>query len=325
MANASHPLSETDSRLAAAMLASPRASWRTVGRVLGISERTVVRRAAPLFHDRTLRATAVRNPVWFPDLIPLALRIRCRPNQISAIAATLARRPDTVWVDILGGGDEICTILFLDGPDARNSLLLRDLPATPAVQSWTSHILLRVFPAAFDWSGGLLTEAELTSLRPELPAPGARSALQPLDHALITTLIEDGRASYTDLAHRADTTALTARRRLEALAGDQVIRLATEVDLARLGIRSEALLWITVAPGGLEETGRRLSRHPQVRFASATTGSANLLVAVAAADLNALYHFLSDTIGALPHITTLEVTPILSGVKRTGLVRPGSL
>ncbi|MFF5297839.1 Lrp/AsnC family transcriptional regulator [Streptomyces sp. NPDC013161] len=325
MAKASHSLSETDRRIAAAMLASPRASWRTVGRVLGISERTVVRRAAPLFHDKTLRATAVRNPVWFPDLIPLALRIRCRPNQISAIAATLARRPDTIWVDVLGGGDEICTILFLDGPDARNSLLLRDLPATPAVQSWTSHILLRVFPAAFDWSGGLLTEAELASIRPELPAPAARSALQHIDQALIATLVEDGRASYTDLARRADTTALTARRRLEALVGDQVIRLATEVDLARLGIRTEALLWITVAPGGLEETGRELSRHPQVRFASATTGSANLLVAVAAADLNALYHFLNDTIGALPHVTTLEVTPILSGVKRTGLVRPGSL
>ncbi|MFI6468288.1 Lrp/AsnC family transcriptional regulator [Streptomyces sp. NPDC050528] len=338
MEKASHSLSETDRRIAAAMLASPRASWRTVGRVLGISERTVVRRAAPLFHDKTLRATAVRSPVWFPDLIPLALRVRCRPNRISAIAATLARRPDTIWVDILGGGDEICTILFLDGPDARNSLLLRDLPATPAVQSWTSHVLLRVFPAAFDWSGGLLTDAELMSLRPEKPgwsdspggedtsAPAARpTTLQPLDHALITTLVEDGRASYSDLARRADTTALTARRRLEALVGDQVVRLATEVDLARLGIRTEALLWITVAPGGLEETGRELSRHPQVRFASATTGSANLLVAVAAADLNALYHFLNDTIGALPHVTTLEVTPILSGVKRTGLVRPGSL
>jgi len=324
-AKASQPLNETDSRIAAALLASPRASWRTVGRVLGISERTVVRRAAPLFHDRTLRATAVRNPLWFPDLIPLALRIKCRPNQISAIAATLARRADTVWVDVLGGGDEICTILFLDGPDARNSLLLRDLPATPAVQSWTSHILLRVFPAAFDWSGGLLTEAELTSLRTEHSTPAVRPGLQPVDHALVTALIEDGRASYADLARRADTTPLTARRRLEALVDNQVLRLATEVDLARLGIRTEALLWITVAPGGLEETGRRLSRHPQVRFASATTGAANLLVAVAATDLDALYHFVSETIGALPHISTLEVTPLLSGVKRTGLVRPGSL
>ncbi|SEC45132.1 DNA-binding transcriptional regulator, Lrp family [Streptomyces sp. 3213] len=324
-AKASQPLDETDSRIAAALLASPRASWRTVGRVLGISERTVVRRAAPLFHDRTLRATAVRNPLWFPDLIPLALRIKCRPSRISAIAATLARRADTVWVDVLGGGDEICTILFLDGPDARNSLLLRDLPATPAVQSWTSHLLLRVFPAAFDWSGGLLTEAELADLRAEHSTPAVRPGLQPVDHALVAALIEDGRSSYADLARRTDTTPLTARRRLEALVDNQVLRLATEVDLGRLGIRTEALLWITVAPGGLEETGRQLSRHPQVRFASATTGAANLLVAVAATDLDALYCFVSETIGALPHISTLEVTPILSGVKRTGLVRPGSL
>ncbi|WP_245790629.1 hypothetical protein [Streptomyces monashensis] len=50
------------------------------------------------------------------------------------------------------------------------------------------------------------------------------------------------------------------------------------------------MLWIGVAPGGLEETGRQLSRHPQVRFVSA-----------------------------------IEVTPLLTGVKRTGPVRPGSL
>ncbi|MER7179283.1 AsnC family transcriptional regulator [Streptomyces hyaluromycini] len=325
MEKARHQLDETDRRIAAAMLASPRASWRTVGRVLGISERTVVRRAAPLYHDGTLRATAVRNPLCFPDLIPLALRIRCKPSRISAIAATLARRPDTIWVDVLGGGDEICTILFLDGPDARNNLLLRDLPATAAVRSWTSHALLRVFPAGFGWSGGLLSAEELAGLRQDLPEAAPRPSLTPADHQLVAGLVEDGRASYTELAHRAGISALTVRRRLEALADGLVVRLATEVDLARLGIRTEALLWMTVAPGRLEETGRRLSRHPQVRFASATTGSANLLVAVAATDPDALYRFLSDTIGALEHVSTMEVTPILSGVKRTGLVRPGSL
>ncbi|MEV6291385.1 Lrp/AsnC family transcriptional regulator [Streptomyces sp. NPDC051896] len=148
-----------------------------------------------------------------------------------------------------------------------------------------------------------------------------RSVVLPLDQQLIAAPVEDGRASYTDLARRADTTPLTARRRLEALVDGQLLRLATEVDLARLGIRTEALLWITVAPGGLEETGQQLSRHPQVRFASATTGPANLLVVVAAADLNALYHFMGDIIGALTHISTIEVTPILSGVKRTGPTR----
>ncbi|MGY5044917.1 Lrp/AsnC family transcriptional regulator, partial [Streptomyces sp. 900105755] len=113
--------------------------------------------------------------------------------------------------------------------------------------------------------------------------------------------------------------------RLAAPAGGLVLRLAAEVDLARLGIRTEALVRMTVAPGRLEETGRRPSRRPQVRFASATTGSANLLVAVAAVDLDALYGFPGHTVGALEHVSAREVTPVLTGVKRTGRVRPGSL
>jgi DNA-binding Lrp family transcriptional regulator len=255
MGKVRHQLSETDSRIAAALMASPRASWRTVARALGISERTVVRRATALFGDGTLRATAVRNPALFPDLITLALRIRCQPNRIKAIAANLARRSDTIWVDVLGGGDEICTVLQLESPDARNTLLLRDLPATPAVQSWTSHVLLRVFPAGFDWSGGLLSEAELTDLRAHPGAQPAGPGSPPVNDPLISALIDDARASYTDLARRINTTSVTARRRVEALVSGQFVRLATEVDLARLGIRAEALLWINVAPGGLEETG----------------------------------------------------------------------
>jgi DNA-binding Lrp family transcriptional regulator len=320
-----HQLTETDSRIAAAMMAAPRASWRTVGRVLGISERTVVRRAAPLFHDATLRATAVRNPARFPDLVPLALRIRCQPNRIKAIAATLARRPDTIWVDVLGGGDEICVVLHLDGPETRNTLLLRDLPATSAVQSWTSHVLLRVFPAGFNWSGGLLSDAELASLRPDRQKVAEDPIATALDERLIAALIGDGRAPYTELAHRTGATALTVRRRLAALVNSQFLRLATEIDLALLGIHAEALLWINVSPGCLEETGKQLSRHPQVRFAAATTGPSNLLVAVAASDLTALYHFLQETIGEQKHISAIEVTPILIGVKRTGLIRAHSL
>ncbi|MDF3288160.1 Lrp/AsnC family transcriptional regulator [Streptomyces sp. RB6PN23] len=317
-------LDETDRRIAAALLVAPRASWRTVARCLDLSERTVVRRAGPLFADGTLRTTVVRAPVHFPELIPLALRLRCRPNRIRSTAAALARRRDTLWVDVLGGGDEICVVAFLEGAEARDRLLLRDLPATPEVLSWTAHALMRVFPAAFSWTGGLLTSEEEALLRAEHPArehPPAPVPLTAADHALVRGLIANGRAGYAELAERAGIAAPTVRRRLGALVDHWVVRLATEVDLALLGVRADVLLWLTVAAGELDATAERLSRHPQVRFAAATTGSSNLLVAAAATDLEALYRFLTDTIGSLSGIGAIETTPVLATFKRTGLPR----
>ena len=320
-----HELDETERRIAAVLMASPRASWRTVARVLDLSERTVVRRATPLIHDGTLRLTAVRNPDRFPRLIPMALRIRCRPSRIKAIAAGLARRADTVWVDVLGGGDEISGILFLDGPKGRTELLLRDLPATADVQSWDAYDLLKVFPAGFVWSAGVLRTEQFDALAPFAHEPSAMPEPQPLDDALIDQLVVDARAGYSELAARLGTSASTVRRRLDTIVSAHMVRLACEVDLRLLGIGTEALLWIATGPGSLEAIGRALSRHPQVRFVSATTGAANLLVAVAAEDLGGLYTFLTETVGALDDIRSLEVTPILTSVKRTGLRRPSDI
>ena len=316
-----HDLDETDRRIAAVLMASPRASWRTVAQVLDLSERTIVRRATPLLEDGTLRATAVRNPALFPRIVPMVLRIRCRPNRIKAIAAGLARRPDTVWVDILGAGNEISSVLFLDGAEARNSLLLRDLPATADVLSWDAYDLMRVFPAGFTWSGGLLTEEQSDALSLYPRSPERLPEIQPIDEALIDQLTINARAGYSELATLLGTSASTVRRRLDTLLAAHIVRLACEVDLSLLGIGSEALLWIATGPAALEAAGNALSRHPQVRFTAATTGAANLLVAVAAENLSGLYDFLTRTVGSLDDVRDLEVTPILNSVKRTGRVR----
>lgn len=224
-------------------------------------------------------------------------------------------------MEVLGGGDEICAVLFLHGPGVRNHLLLRDLPSSSAVQSWDSYDLLRVFPAGFSWSAGLLSTEELGGLGEPFPAATQPFTPHPADGPLTDALVADGRATFGDLGQRSGTSAVTARRRLEVLLRHQHFRLASEVDLALLGVHAEALLWITTTPGGIEATGQAIADHPQVRFTAATTGSANLLAAVSATDLSALYAFLTGTLGALPQITGVEVRPILAAVKRTGLLR----
>lgn len=45
---------------------------------------------------------------------------------------------------------------------------------------------------------------------------------------------------------------------------------------------------------------------------------------MAASDLGGLYAFLTETVGSLADVRGLEVTPILSSVKRTGLLRPSA-
>lgn len=317
-----HDLDRTGRRIAAALMAAPRAPWRAIADCLGLSERTVARHAGPLLGEGTVRTSVVRNPDCFRRLVPMVLRIRCRPGHVAAVASTLAHRNDSIWVDVLGGGDELNAAMLLDGPVARDTLLLHDLPATPAVRSWSAQLMMRVFPAALRWTGDVLTAEEIAALPRQPHTDPARPHQESaLDAAFIRALTNDGRATYSHLAEAAGTTATTARRRVETLIRDQVIRPAAEMDLALLGAHAEALLWMNVEPGGLTRTAQALCAQSEVRFVAATTGATNLFVAVAAADLAGMYRFLTETVGSLEQIKEIETTPILRTVLRTGLRR----
>ena len=317
-------LDPVDARIAAALMLAPRLSWRDLGHHLALSERTVVRRTGPLFADGTLRATAVRNPYAYPDLVPLALRLECHPAKARDLALVLARRPDTIWVDVVGGGHELSSVHFSTDANERDRLLLEQLPATSGIVSWRSHELLRTFQTAFCWTGGHLTAEETGRLRSTVDFNAAPIELRPYDEAMVTSLIHDGRTSYSALADRAKVSSITARQRVTALTSSGAIRLATELNLRLLGARTEALIWMHVEPTHLETVGLRLARQPQVRFVAATTGPTNLLVAVATADRRALYTYLTESLGPVSGISAPDVSPILMTMKRTGLIRPAS-
>ncbi|MFI9504386.1 Lrp/AsnC family transcriptional regulator [Nocardia sp. NPDC052566] len=310
-------LDTTERRICAALLARPRATWRELSQQLELSERTVVRRVAPLYADGTLRATVLRDPAYFTELRPMVLRLRCHPSRTRTIAESLARRPDSISVDVIGGGEEICALLFLDGIRARDELLLRDLPATSTVLASTAHRVLRGLPSAFDPTGSernIVHGSPIGTISPTATLVGG-------DFTLIDALARNGRASYAELARQTGMTESTVRRRLDALFTAGALRPATELDLALLGVQAEAFVWITAAPAALDTVVETLGACPQVRMLLAITGNANLLAAVAVSDMPALYTFLGDTLGALAGVATAETTPVLMPLKRTGLPR----
>lgn len=60
----------------------------------------------------------------------------------------------------------------------------------------------------------------------------------------------------------------------------------------------------------------RLAEHPEVRFAAATTGQANLVASVISSSIGELYAYLSEKIGVLDGVQTVETALTLRQVKQ---------
>ena len=73
-------------------------------------------------------------------------------------------------------------------------------------------------------------------------------------------------------------------------------------------------------PAYLAGTGAALARFPEVAYATATTGPANLAGCVVGRDEESLYEFLTVKIGGLPGVERAETSPVISSVKQAAPV-----
>ncbi|MFD4670595.1 Lrp/AsnC family transcriptional regulator [Lentzea sp. NPDC058450] len=298
-----------DRKLVHALQIDGRAPFAKIAAVLGVSEHTVARR-----HQR-LRENGVRvrgalnrfrlgHHAW-------TLRLRCTPDAGPVLAQALARRPDTFWVHLMSGGTEISCLQQVETAD---ELLLDRLPRR--LVDVSAHSILRGFASPGTWRGiACLTEEEEAALRPELPFDPP-TELTPLDEQLLAVLHADGRAGFSELATKAGTSESTARRRVEHLRRTGVLELQLDADPALLGFATQARLWMRVQPRHLASVGAALSTHPEVYFAAATTGPANLVASVTCRGSGDLYRYQTESIGVLDGVSELEAAPVLRTLKR---------
>ena len=99
--------------------------------------------------------------------------------------------------------------------------------------------------------------------------------------------------------------------------------LVFEIDLddRALGSNVPAMFWLSVEPSRLDATGRALAAHPEIPFAAATTGPTNLVASGLFRNTRHLYEYLTGELAALPGVSSVQTTPIIRTLKRTGSVR----
>jgi len=313
---------ELDRQLVQCLGVDGRASFSQIAELLGVSDQTVARRYRRLRSAGLLRVVGLkaRDKVgslgWF-------LRLRCVPGSGPGIADALAKRPDTAWIQLLSGDTEVLCTLRGDARDDRNSLLAM-LPRSARITAVTAYSLLHMYVGGPDALGFLevLPRERLEPLRP--PVRGGRVELGELDMALFQALGADGRTPYADLASVTGWSESTVRRRMDQLREVGVLYYDLELDMAAFGFRSTTWLWMSVPPAQLAATGDALATIPEVAYAAATTGPANLAVAAVCRDESEFYEFMTAKVGALPGVERVETSPVIRTVKQASpTVLPG--
>ncbi|MEV5838430.1 AsnC family transcriptional regulator [Nocardia sp. NPDC052112] len=319
-------LDDVDRGLIHALHIDGRAPFSKIATVLGVSTQTITRRY------QRLRATAGLCVVGLTDpghaghtqwLVRLTTTTASGRN----LANSLARRPDTSWVKLTSGGTEILLVVNIPRASAASrSLLLRDLPRAAGITGVSAHYVLHTYlggPTA--WRGHItaLREQQRKQLEPNRSGPTPRRGLADSDAALLNALQQDGRATSAQLATATGWSQATVSRRLAELRAAQAIFFDVELDDARFGATTQALLWMSVAPSQLDRVATALAEHEELAFVAATTGPTNLVAQAMCTDPEALHHYLTHRLGAFEDIRTLETAPVLATVKAVARQEPG--
>jgi DNA-binding Lrp family transcriptional regulator len=313
-------IDEIDRQIVHCLAVDGRASFSQIAEVLGVSDQTVARRYRRLRSAGVLRVVGLKAKSgslgWF-------LRMRCVPGSGPGIAAALARRTDTAWIQLLSGDTEVLCAIRGDASEERETLLAR-LPRSSRIVAVTAYSLLHMFAGGTSALGFLsvLPDHMVEPLR--RPVRGGSAEPGDLDAALFTALGADGRASHAELAATTGWSESTVRRRMDQLRDVGVLYLDLELDMPTFGFRSSTWLWMSVPPSNLAEAGTALAKFPEVAYAAATTGPSNLAVCAVCRDETEFYEFMTAKVGALPGVGRVETAPIIRTVKQASpTVLPG--
>ncbi|WP_174804061.1 Lrp/AsnC family transcriptional regulator [Martelella limonii] len=137
-----------------------------------------------------------------------------------------------------------------------------------------------------------------------------------IDRRIIGLLERDARMSFAELAETVGLSKTPCWNRVKALEAEGLIRgYRAAVDPAGMGFGIEALVQVSIRPEMFEPFEREVRAHPLVRRAHATTGEADYLLHIMAADMAALDRLLRMEISQLPGVTRTVTAMITRDIK----------
>ncbi len=317
-------LSYDDLLLVDALQVAPRAPWSAIGSVLGITAITASRRWQRLVEEGLAWVTAAPGMTQSDAQCLAYVEINCLPAQRMAVANALAQHQLAITVELTIGSADILVTIAAGDLTKMSHYLLEHLSHVPGVLSTRARIATRIYSEGSSWRVRELPVDSVTALsrvRDEQtagPAVKAPVALSESLHTMLTHLALDGRASYAELAERADISPTTARRYLAPLIRSHIVNLRTDVCAPAVGWPVQLYLWANCPVDTLNETAHVLSSFRQARLCAVVTAGPSLALCSWLHTVEEVHRLELGIAHRLPQVQVVDRLVVLRQVKRMG-------
>jgi len=142
------------------------------------------------------------------------------------------------------------------------------------------------------------------------------SEIDEIDQKILKLLQEDGRLPFLEIAQKLKLSESTIRKRVQALKERGVIkRFTVEVDPAKMGLNTVAIVGIDVDPPKLLEVAQKLCEFKEIRCVATSTGDHMIMTEIWTKDGRELTRLISEKIGPIEGVKKICPAIILERLK----------
>src|SRR6266567_266389 len=139
--------------------------------------------------------------------------------------------------------------------------------------------------------------------------------LDEIDQRVIKILQVDGRKPNTEIARELRISETTVRKRISQLVSRGLINIVAVPTPRAVGMNLSAIIGISVTLPQLNDISEELKRQREVRYIGVSTGRYDIIVEAFFFDQRHFLDFISNRLGRMEGITSLETSMILDVVK----------
>ncbi|MEV0388128.1 AsnC family transcriptional regulator [Nonomuraea sp. NPDC050643] len=268
---------ELDVAIVDAVRSAPRASWRSLAKVLGVDPATVSRRWARMESEGA--AWVAAHPSGSATPACALVEVDCAPGRLTEVARVLAEDTQAATVKVTSGARDVLVLAQAPDLDSLSDYLLNLVGRVPGIAKIRSHVVTRSTLEASRWREGALNpeQRRLLGSHAGLRADDA-GVLEDVDTRILRALHTDGRMSFERLAEHVGVGPVPVRRRLSRMQKAGLITFRCDISRHLSGRSVSAVYFGSLDVQDLRAAEERIRSLPGVRASTFVAGPFNVIV-----------------------------------------------